>query len=95
MVSSASEATELLSIYKTRLAPNFPFVLVPEHMSAQELQQQKPFLYESILMVATYSNSDRQAAMAQELLQTLTTSIILKSESSLDLLQAILVYTAW
>lgn len=92
---SVFEATGLLAIYRNRLAPNFPFVIIREDMSTQELQQQSPYLYESILMVATYHDSIRQAAMAKDILHNLTTSIVLRGETSLDLLQALLIYNAW
>jgi hypothetical protein len=95
VVSSTSEAESLIGIYRTSLAPNFPFVLVPDAMSARELQQRSPYLYESILMVATFNDVDRQAGMANAVLEALTAVIVIKGEASFDLLQAMLVYNAW
>lgn len=92
---SAFEAVELLTRYRTCLTPNFPFVIIADDMSAPQLQQQKPYLFESILMAASYRDPDCQTAMAKELLRKLTTSIVLKAESNLDLLQALIVYIAW
>lgn len=82
-------------IYRTPLAPNFSYVIIREDISAQELQQRSPYLYQSILMVATFRDPNRQATMATQLLQTMVTNITLKAEASLDLLQALLVYFSW
>lgn len=94
-ITCSAEMVKLLELYRVCLTPNFPFILIPEGMPPHELQQQSPHLFESILMVASYSNSEAQSVMARAILQNLTTSIIIKGEASLDLLQAILVYNAW
>lgn len=93
--ASVSEADELLTHFKTHFVRDFPFIVIPVNKSASELRQERPYLYEAILMVATYRKPTRQRAMANELLQNLTARIILNGESSLDLLQALLVFAAW
>jgi hypothetical protein len=93
--ASVSEAAELLAHFKTHFVRDFPFIVIPVNESASELRQKRPYLYEAILMVATYHEPTRQGAMANEVLQNLTARIVLNGESSLDLLQALLVFVAW
>jgi hypothetical protein len=92
---SVSEAAELLAHFNTHFVLVFPFIVIPVNKSASELRQERPYLYEAILTVATYHDPTRQAAMANEVLQKLTARIILNGESSLDMLQALLVFIAW
>ena len=93
--ASVSEADALLTHFRTHFVRDFPFIVIPVNKSASELRQERPYLYEAILMVVTYHEPTRQRAMAKEVLQNLTTRIILNGESSLDLLQALLVFAAW
>ncbi|KAK7460282.1 hypothetical protein Landi51_00530 [Colletotrichum acutatum] len=44
----------LLKIYRTKLAPCFPFVLVPDDVSATTLGATRPFLMAAIRMVSSY-----------------------------------------
>jgi hypothetical protein len=92
---SAVDEAGLLASFKTDFAHYFPFVVIPPNKPAQELQQESPHLYEGILMVTSCREPSRQGDMAKELLQNLTTNIVLRAEATLDLLQALLVYIAW
>ena len=92
---SAAEAAELLSRFRALFVLHFPFVVIPAAKSAQELQREKPYLYRSIMMVAAYDQPVRQGAMGKQILLGFSTSLLLRAEKSLDLLQALLVYTAW
>lgn len=85
----------LLYIYRTNMAPQFPFVIVPDKVSAAELVQTKPFLYKVLVMVASYHEKTRQAMMAHEIFQYLSTRMICGNERSFDLLQGLLVLMAW
>jgi hypothetical protein len=92
---SVAEAADLLSRFKTLFIQHFPFVVVPVDKSSQELQQEKPYLYKSIMMVASYHQPVRQLAMGEEIVQGFSTSLLIRVEKSLDLLQGLLVYSAW
>lgn len=85
----------LLYIYRKNMAPQFPFVIVPDKVSAAELAQTKPFLYKALIMAASYHDNTGQCRMAKEIFQYLSTNMILENERSFDLLQGLLVLMAW
>lgn len=92
---SLAEAIELLCRFKTLFVQHFPFIVIPAAQSAQELRQDKPYLYRTIMMVAVCNQPVRQEAMGREILVEFSASLLLRAEKSIDLLQALLVYNAW
>lgn len=92
---SAAEAMGLLNHFRTFFVQHFPFVTIPMDMSSEELRQQKPYLYRTIMMVAAHDQPVRQLEMGKEILSGFSTTLLFKAEKSLDLLQAMLVYNAW
>lgn len=85
----------LLYIFRHNMAPQFPFVIVPDRVSAAELAQTKPFLYKTLLMVASYHDKTGQLRMTKEIFQYLSTHMIIENERSFDILQGLLVLMAW
>ena len=85
----------LLYIFRHNMVSQFPFVVIPEGISAAELSQTKPFLFKTVIMVASYHDKSGQARMAKEIFQYLSAHMIIANEKSLDLLQGLLVLTAW
>ena len=85
----------LLYIYRNNMATQFPFVIIPDRVSAAELAQTKPFLYRTVLMAASYHDKTGQTRMTKEIFQYLSAHMIIASEKSLDLLQGLLVLMAW
>lgn len=92
---SAAEAMGLLNHFRTFFVQHFPFVTIPMDMSSEELRKEKPYLYRTIMMVAAHDQPVRQLEMGKEILLGFSTTLLLKAEKSLDLLQAMLVYNAW
>lgn len=88
-------ADALLLLYRTNMSPQFPFVIIPDHMSAIRLAQDKPFLYKTVLMVASYHDKSVQTLMANEIFEYLSAHMIIRNEKTLDLLQGLLVLIAW
>ena len=85
----------LLYNYRHNMAPQFPFVIVPDRTSAAELSQRKPFLYKVLLMVSSYPDKKGQIKMVHEIFQYLSARMIIENETSFDLLQGLLVLMAW
>ena len=85
----------LLCNYRNNMAPQFPFVIIPNRVSAAELAQTKPFLYKTVLMAASYENQTGQNEMTEEIFQYLSAHMIMANEKSLDLLQGLLVLMGW
>lgn len=76
------------------MTKRFPFVPVPAHLTAQDLQAEKPVLFNSIMMAAC-DDPFEQIERATYLRKDLAERIMVRGESSLDILQAILVACAW
>ncbi|KAI1864094.1 uncharacterized protein JN550_009114 [Neoarthrinium moseri] len=81
----------LLSIYVTKLSPNFPFVALRPGISAQELERTKPLLFSAIKMVSSVRNLKSMMAQGYALMTHLTERLLMRSERSLELLQTVLV----
>jgi hypothetical protein len=85
----------LLLEFRTQMAPQFPFVVVPPDATSESLRRERPMLWRSIVVAASYHNPRRQIALGWKLMEEFSTRILLKAEKSLDLLQALLVHVAW
>lgn len=86
---------ELLSFFQSQLTQYFPFVVIPSSTTAEALRQQKPFLYDAIMLVASKQRVASQREAGDKLLAYLGDHLLLRGEKSLDLLQGLLVYLAW
>ena len=89
------DADVLLAIYIAEMAPQFPFVVIPEGTCARELGQSRPFLLKVILMAAFFHSVPGQTAMVKEIMDYLSEHMILGAEKTLDLLQGLLVFFGW
>ncbi|KAL1966514.1 hypothetical protein VTN77DRAFT_4436 [Rasamsonia byssochlamydoides] len=94
-ISPKSDQDTYLSIFKTSMARHFPFVVIDDHHSAEELRLTKPFLLEVVLVAACYKGSGRQTVLGKEIIEHLSRRMLFEGEKSLDLLQGLLVYIAW
>lgn len=90
-----SDKDTYLAIFKTSMARYFPFVVIDDHISAEELGRTKPFLLDVVTVAAFYRDSGRQSALGKEVIEQLSRRLLVDGEKSLDLLQGLLVYIAW
>ena len=74
---------------------HFPFVVVPPHMAAHQLRQEKPFLFLAILASSSCENLPLQRRLGKEIKEQIATRMVINGEVSFDLLQGLLVYLAW
>ena len=91
---SDHEAQSFMEIFSTRMVPLFPFIVVPAHMTAEQLRQEKPFLYLNISVVACQEAS-RQREILSVVREYVAEHIVLRGEHNLDLLQGLMVHLAW
>jgi hypothetical protein len=77
------------------MALQFPFVVIAPDATSESLRRERPMLWRSIVVAASYHNPRRQIALGWKLMEEFSTRILLKAEKSLDLLQALLVHAAW
>lgn len=89
------EGAFLLLEFRTSMARQFPFVVIPPNATSESLRTERPILWKAILTAASCLKPSRQEAMGQELIEEFSTRLLLNGEKSLDLLQALLIHIAW
>ncbi|GES64800.1 C6 transcription factor [Aspergillus terreus] len=91
---SPNHADERLHFFRTRMLPSFPFIDLTPDMTSWYLRQNRPFLFQAIHTVTTFSTQER-LTQVEELKRLLFTSALLKVQSNIDLLLGLLTYLAW
>ncbi|RAK88970.1 hypothetical protein BO79DRAFT_147688 [Aspergillus costaricaensis CBS 115574] len=91
---NVDQAAWYLNRFTTNMLPCFPFFCLPPSTTAQQLHQDRPFLLEAIIAVATPTTQEK-LARADRLKSRLTKSAMLENQSSIDMLLSILTYIAW
>ncbi|RYP48757.1 hypothetical protein DL768_005414 [Monosporascus sp. mg162] len=80
----------LLSTFVNKLMPEYPFVTLRPGITIAELASTKPFLFTTIKMVASYRNLRSMRAQNYLITRHISEQMMLRSERSLEMLQAIL-----
>ena len=88
------QAEESLEFFRSRMLPCFPFLTLDPEITAWHLHRERPFLFQAILTITTFS-TQRRLARTEELKRTLSTSALLNAQSNIDLLLGLLTYLAW
>ncbi|KAL2814865.1 hypothetical protein BDW59DRAFT_17638 [Aspergillus cavernicola] len=91
---SPNHADERLDFFRTRMLPSFPFIDLSPDMTSWYLRQHRPFLFQAIHTITTFSTQER-LTQVEELKRLLFTSAFLKVQSNIDLLLGVLTYLAW
>ncbi|WYZ46152.1 hypothetical protein EsH8_IX_000377 [Colletotrichum jinshuiense] len=92
---TVEKAEECLTIYRTRMVPNFPFVPISPNTSARELHSQKRFLFWCIIQAVIPQTAVVQSGVDDWVRRHVAMHIIVNKEKKLVLLQGLLVYIAW
>ena len=85
---------EALEIFRSQMLRTFPILVIPESMTAQQLRQDRPFLWLCIVAVSSKSSA-QQLALGREVRRNIGQKLVLEGEKTLDLLLGLLVYLAW
>lgn len=85
----------LLRIYREELFPVYPFVVIPEEMTATELQTTRPFLMASIRLVASFRSLRSMQGQLYQLMSYVSDRVLMQSERSIDLLSGMVVILSW
>jgi hypothetical protein len=91
---SRVEVDENLKTFLSCQLKHLPFIILPESAGAQELRQERPFLWFCIMTVSSKS-SVQQAALGREIRIILGHQVLLEGERTLDLLLGLLTYIVW
>jgi hypothetical protein len=89
------EAEIRLNHFKTDMTPHFPFVIIDPATTAARLGEERPFLLMAIVMATSHENMPLQKFLSNEIKAAISDRLIMGGDSSMDLLQGLLVYIAW
>jgi hypothetical protein len=73
----------------------FPFVHLPEHLTAESIVKDRPFLLLAAVTNGASKYQHLQAALIEKFKTVLSQNLIIAGEKDLDLLQGLLVHLAW
>uniref|UniRef100_A0A093V7T1 Putative transcriptional regulatory protein n=1 Tax=Talaromyces marneffei PM1 TaxID=1077442 RepID=A0A093V7T1_TALMA len=86
-----SQVDTMVQSYQLKTA-YFPFVSIPENITAETLCQKWPFLLLSILVISSADEPILQKALDERFRKVLATRVVMQGEKSLDYLHGLLVY---
>ncbi|CZR55002.1 uncharacterized protein PAC_04888 [Phialocephala subalpina] len=91
-----NKADDCLDLFRTQMLKFFAFLHLPEVLSAQQLRQERPFLFLCIMAV-TSRITEKKMAKHKEIKQILAQRMILQNagDVNLDLLLGLLTFLAW
>ncbi|CAI7624697.1 unnamed protein product [Penicillium palitans] len=100
---SPSSASISVDTFRSRMLHHFPIVHLPVHLTAEQLQLHRPFLFRAIICV-TSASAEEKSASSLELKRVLCEKVFLKqspqqiqqqSHQTVDMLLGLLVYISW
>lgn len=91
---SSEDAESYLDKFRTVFMKNLPFIVISPSMTAHQLRQERPILWLCIMTVAS-NNVSRQIALSKEVRKNFGREAFVDGTKNMDILLAVLVYTAW
>lgn len=88
-------AVDLFARFKDRMVPHLPLIAFPPSLTVAELRKTQPMLFLAIMTAAASDRGALQKALQRELLPILAERVFLTCDKSLDLVQSLLISTAW
>ncbi|KAI1412495.1 putative C6 transcription factor [Hypoxylon sp. FL1857] len=91
---SVGEAEAYLNVFRSQMLKHLAFIHIPQNVTAQQLSQTRPFLFQAIVAVAS-PFTHQKITRGEELKRVLAQNVLVQNQSSLDLLLGLLTYIAW
>ena len=91
---SPEDAESYLDRFRTNFVKYLPFIVIPPSMTAHQLHQESPYLWLSIMTVAS-TRSPQQITLSKEVRGMFGREAYVEGTRSMDLLLAVLVYATW
>ncbi len=91
---SPEDAELCLNRFRTVYIKYLPFIIIPPSVTSQQLRQDRPLLWSSIMTVAS-SNSAHQTSLSRGMRGIFGREALVEGTRNMDLLLAILVYATW
>ncbi|KAI1023931.1 hypothetical protein LB504_005414 [Fusarium proliferatum] len=90
-----TEAQSLLDNYRSKAIEHFPFVPISSETTVASLRTTKPFLFMCIMATMKFDNCSIQRQIGEEIRNQAHQRVLMQSESTLEILQGLLIYLAW
>ena len=89
-------ASAMFNHYVTTLRPHFPILSFPSYVKATDVRTARPMLFLAILSVTSAAiRPDLQQDLIAELSRQLSERVMFMGEKSMELVQALLIYTTY
>jgi hypothetical protein len=82
----------LLDVFRERYFPHWPFVIIPSGLTANQLQNQTPWLHKTILMIASFEDRVHQLEVAKEIVLGISSAMLIRGDKNMDMLQSLILY---
>jgi hypothetical protein len=92
---SIETAQTLLDQFRCKAVQNFPFVVIPSDATLNSVRKNTPFLFLSIIASMSVDDSPLQRRLGEEIRTQIHQRMLLGYESSLEMLQGLLVHISW
>jgi hypothetical protein len=63
-------------------------------MTADQLQDQKPWLHKTVSMIASHEDRVHQIEIAKEIVLGISSAMLIRGDKNLDMLQSLILYNA-
>jgi hypothetical protein len=90
-----SQAKEFLDEFRQEYTSCFPFVVIESSLDADRLRRGQPFLFLSIMAAMSYGTPSTQNALSEAFRHQIAVRIVGSSHKGLEMLQGLLVYSAY
>ena len=94
MPATQREAEEHLRLFRERYLHCFPCLYIPPDMTSDELREEKPVTWFTIMMMSCQTSS-LQFAMGAIWQDVISQKIVVEHEKSIDLLQGLVIFLGW
>ncbi|RGP76417.1 hypothetical protein FLONG3_5302 [Fusarium longipes] len=86
---------ECLDMFRSRMSPHFPFVMIHESVTIQSLAQDKPALCVAVLAASCHHDRRLQQELGKLFNEIVVVRMVKGPFATLDMLQGLLVHLAW
>jgi hypothetical protein len=85
----------LLQVFRDQFAVHVPYFLIAPDETPLELQTSRPWLFRTIMMLASQDQRSRQIELGIQIVRELTEAMLIRAERSMDMFQALAVFNSW
>jgi hypothetical protein len=94
MPATQRQADEQLALFRDQYLQCFPCIYLPPEMTSDQLREEKPFSWFTIMMMSCQTSS-LQFGMGALWQKIISQKIIVEHEKDIDLLQGMVIFLAW